>query len=1358
MITVPEAVAEIIERPGRTFTAKIDFGADQYTGIVSMIRTATLAPNSTFVIGEAVGASLEIDLTDRLTNVANNEFFASISIAAQEFPLGYFIAEKPLKSGNISHISAYDRMALADRFTYQSALTYPTTVSAVFAEIVQTIDSEYQTVTLAATDDLPITEDKLSGFSCRDALAYLAAYIGANCAVDTAGKFRMVKYVDATSYELKDNTMESPDFADETTVISGLACTVDTETKLTAGSMAEPLSFICPIMTQERLNAILAQLSAAPLYQYTAASVNQLCGDPRIELGDVITVIHNGESIIVPVMSLLTDFDGGLIVNIQSFDVSDTSDLTLAQKIDIAYRASQDTSKYAQETEVFTQAISNSSGLHRTEIEQKDGSVKYYFHNGATLDASTYIFTMTDAGIAWANGPNCWNNGNPVWTTGVSSTGKAILQALSAYNVTADIIDTGELVIKDAEGKVVHKFSYDDLSAMIGGEDGIKYDADDKTTYIGSNVVISGEVSIGGSKSIGETISDAVDDAVADLDIKEIDRQEFKYAITEDASTIPGVSAWKTSFPTDLASHKGEYLWTKTITVYSDGNDDSSYQATYIGDDGAPGAPGKSVTVSSIKYAKNTDQTTQPGDSAFSDSLPTNLSPGDWLWTKTTFSDGSTAVTKSYIGTDGKDGKGISRTVITYGIGSSGTSAEGVSFGASIPDTSSNKGKYLWTKTEIYYTDKPSIVGSTALSVAYIASNGSNGRGVSSITQYFYASDKDTIADIPAVDSGDWKTSPSDFSSGKEFSETRRFLWTFTRTVYTNPSGTADSARYILGVWGSKGGTGTGTPGRGIKSIEHQYCLKGRNQQSFDFENVTTAGNFVEMNTVEFIPAQSGKYTFTSNNDFDTVGYIFNNEGTPLVTDDDSGSNRQFKIEYNMTAGTLYYLGVRVFTASVGKTVNTTIQSEEYSTDWSSQAPPYQQGLDYYERDKVVWTDSETPEYLPNENGAKSTGLSEAIRIANELNADYAKFVIKDGNRTYINGSKIFTGSVTASDIAAYNAMIRNLLANYARVDGNLDVIDGDITITSPLSDGFTREQSFREYLDEYCLKTYTKDVSESLSYSATSSSVTNKYFNPSVSGTYTFKSTNGSSSLDPIGYVYDSSGTQIATNDDTDGRNFSISFDAVAGKTYQLGVKLYSSGSTTSGTVEATISHKEGVHFDDLDAIRKMLAFLTCFSSYMVTYLSDYVSTIESKTSKLTVRNTDANNEHPLQARLYPTGLLMTDSETGESSFFGNFAKLSGSCYIGGDLSVGGRFDAYENGSVSFTTEENRTGYYGSVSFSQSYSSAPNVQLTPQLDSGMNGYASTYNVTETGFSWNIHLDTYPSANQTYTIKYLIIP
>lgn len=129
---------------------------------------------------------------------------------------------------------------------------------------------------------------------------------------------------------------------------------------------------------------------------------------------------------------------------------------------------------------------------------------------------------------------------------------------------------------------------------------------------------------------------------------------DVEYAENQSTTTAP-VSGWSTTAP---AWREGYYIWQRTATTNGSGTTYSN-PTCISGRDGAPGAPGAdgtSVTVSSIQYAATNSGDTSPSN--WQSSIPT-LSQGQWLWVRTTYSDGSAATTKSYIGTDGDDGNSV---------------------------------------------------------------------------------------------------------------------------------------------------------------------------------------------------------------------------------------------------------------------------------------------------------------------------------------------------------------------------------------------------------------------------------------------------------------------------------------------------------------------------------------------------------------------------------------------------------------------------------------------------------------------------------------------------------------------------
>lgn len=60
-----------------------------------------------------------------------------------------------------------------------------------------------------------------------------------------------------------------------------------------------------------------------------------------------------------------------------------------------------------------------------------------------------------------------------------------------------------------------------------------------------------------------------------------------------------------------------------------------------------------------------------------------------------------------------------------------------------------------------------------------------------------------------------------------------------------------------------------------------------------------------------FIPEKDGIYTFFSKGNIDTYGYLYNGEGKTLESDDDSGTDMNFQMQQELTAGTRYYLAVK---------------------------------------------------------------------------------------------------------------------------------------------------------------------------------------------------------------------------------------------------------------------------------------------------------------------------------------------------------------------------------------------------------------------------------------------------------------
>lgn len=157
--------------------------------------------------------------------------------------------------------------------------------------------------------------------------------------------------------------------------------------------------------------------------------------------------------------------------------------------------------------------------------------------------------------------------------------------------------------------------------------------------------------SVDSNKRVIGTYGDTGKDGATGADGKGIKSTVITYQASTSGTVIP-TGTWQTSIPTVSA---GQYLWTRTVIMYTDDSKSTSYSVGRMGTNG------------------------------------TN-------------------------GTNGSAGRGIKSTAITYQAGSSGTTAPTGTWQTTVPATSASS-PYLWTRTIITYTDDTTstsyAVGST---------------------------------------------------------------------------------------------------------------------------------------------------------------------------------------------------------------------------------------------------------------------------------------------------------------------------------------------------------------------------------------------------------------------------------------------------------------------------------------------------------------------------------------------------------------------------------------------------------------------------------------------------------------------
>ena len=207
-----------------------------------------------------------------------------------------------------------------------------------------------------------------------------------------------------------------------------------------------------------------------------------------------------------------------------------------------------------------------------------------------------------------------------------------------------------------------------------------------------------------------------VEDMLKELQGKvvSIDHAEISYQIGE-SGTEPPNGEWS-SEPVDAEA--GKYLWTRTITYYTNSSKNTAYSIAKSGlngekgesgdkgDKGDTGPAGKGISSTEVTYQASTSGTSIP-TGTWVTSIP-SVAAGSYLWTRTIITYTDKTSTTSYavgkMGNTGATGKGIKSTSITYQAHSNGTTAPTGTWTDLVPATSAEK-PYLWSRTILTYTD-----------------------------------------------------------------------------------------------------------------------------------------------------------------------------------------------------------------------------------------------------------------------------------------------------------------------------------------------------------------------------------------------------------------------------------------------------------------------------------------------------------------------------------------------------------------------------------------------------------------------------------------------------------------------------
>ncbi len=360
-----DILAAAIEGYCRMWRMLLDGGASGAFIMSDMITDARSTLQSTSIsddieIGAICSGSWTVTLTGVDDSLLGTELDVYLYLEDPDdpgFPLEYELVPtakmtcvKSLKRGASTEITLADKLYFSDRlYTPSDSITYPTTGRAIEDDICAQLgmvngndytskpylfdlngkrlfDSQSLRLRSAPFDFEIAKKDMPKEVTYRQMLSYIASAHGQFGYVDRFGRY-MRKWYGSSVKTLDPNTIDLPTLSEQQNIVTGIYCKVgELEGEPLAfsfgditGATGRVLEFENPLMTEELLQSLWHRIKGT---SWHTTELYHRLGDPRFDIGDVVTYEGSEQTYDIPITSLDYTFDGGLAANITAAGIS----------------------------------------------------------------------------------------------------------------------------------------------------------------------------------------------------------------------------------------------------------------------------------------------------------------------------------------------------------------------------------------------------------------------------------------------------------------------------------------------------------------------------------------------------------------------------------------------------------------------------------------------------------------------------------------------------------------------------------------------------------------------------------------------------------------------------------------------------------------------------------------------------------------------------------------------------------------------------------------------------------------------------------------------------------------------------
>ena len=329
---------DAIAGPNRKFNTRL---LENGKVLVESVKSFTKTSGAEEItIGSAVASYIQATVENKGISLSGKEVSLEIGVEVdgemEYIPMGLYTIQNPKIESNKVTFTAYDPLANKCNAAYYSKLEYPVDALDILDEISNMTGVPIDTSTLqrgiqidqrtiieegdydeVAEEDTIIMSfvNPFNGYTYKETIGFIAGLFGKFATCGRTGEIQFRWYQDIT-YEIQSNIFYNDlQETEESFSIERLTCD-NSDQALSSGTGTTGISMQNPVMTQDNLDNVFSKVKGLT---YTPA-VLRFIGDMRLDIGDIVTAVKNdGTKFKIPIISLITSFDGGLMQTVASY-------------------------------------------------------------------------------------------------------------------------------------------------------------------------------------------------------------------------------------------------------------------------------------------------------------------------------------------------------------------------------------------------------------------------------------------------------------------------------------------------------------------------------------------------------------------------------------------------------------------------------------------------------------------------------------------------------------------------------------------------------------------------------------------------------------------------------------------------------------------------------------------------------------------------------------------------------------------------------------------------------------------------------------------------------------------------------